>query len=132
MFPMIFRIVRMEVDYSADVVDCADERLELLLFHEDCVPSFAFDSEVADRGFRGRTEFRDGEVLQALIFERLNSVNHYERKAFHTFVSNRLTIPLWFNNFFVVNLINRVTRVSGLSLIFQRRDQSLWVLHLVF
>ena len=132
MFPMIFRIVRMEVDYSADVVDCADERLELLLFHEDCVPSFAFDSEDADRDSRGRTEFRDGEVLQALIFERLKRVKNNVRKEFLTFVSNRLAIPLWFNNFFVVNLINRVTRVSGLSLILQRRDQSLRVLHLVF
>ena len=75
-FPATFRIVRMEVDYFADVVDCADERLELLLFHEDCVPSFAFDSEAADRGFRGRTEFRDGEVLQALIFETLKRVKN--------------------------------------------------------
>ena len=74
MFQVTFRIARMEVDYSADVVDCADERLELARFHEDCVPSFAFDSEVAGRGFRGRTEFRDGEVLQVLLFELLKEV----------------------------------------------------------
>lgn len=71
MFPVTFRIARMEVDYSADVVDGADERSELARFREDCVPSFAFDSEVAGRGFRGRTEFRDGEVLQVLLFELL-------------------------------------------------------------
>ena len=64
----------MEVDYSDDVVDSADERLELLRFREDCVPSFAFDSEAAGRGFRGKTEFRDGEVLQVLLFELLKRV----------------------------------------------------------